>query len=135
MMYRIRSRTFLISFFLCCIALLVAACGSSGTGSTPTGGTTPGWTTPSAGHTATTVSGSPAPVPGTVSMPPTQTSCPPGGTARAALLAPLGLGSHQNIVYIVNQGPSNAPTLGTLKRYDVTTGNKTEILNLSNTYI
>jgi hypothetical protein len=47
----------------------------------------------------------------------------------------LALGSHQNIVYIVNQGPYNAPTLGTLKRYDVTTGNKTDILNLSNTSI
>src|SRR5258706_15106032 len=134
-MYRIRSRTFLISLFLCCIALLVAACGSSGTGSTATGATTPGSPPPSTGHTPTTVSGSPALVPGTVSMPPTLTSCPPAGTARAAALASLGLGSRQNIVYIVNQGPSNAPTLGTLKRYDVTTGNKTEILNLSRTYI
>lgn len=134
-MHHIRSRTFLISLFLCCIALLAAACGSSGTGSTATGATTPGSTPPSTGHTPTTVSGSPALVPGTVSMPPTLTSCPPAGTARAAALASLGLGSHQNIVYIVNQGPSNAPTLGTLKRYDVTTGNKTEILNLSNTSI
>lgn len=134
-MYRNRSRSFLILLFLCSVALVVAACGSPGTGSARTGGTTAGSTSPSAGHTPTTVSGSTAPVPGTVSMPSTQTSCPPVGTARAAVLAALGLGSHQNIVYIVNQGPSNAPTLGTLKRYDVTTGNKTEILNLSNTYI
>src|SRR5258706_2207818 len=136
-MYRIRSRPFLISFFLCCITLLVVACGSSGTGSHPTVGTTPvasptnskGSTTPTNG------SGSPASFSTTVPMPSTQTSCPAAGTARAAVIAPLALGSHQNIIYIVNQGPSDAPTLGTLKRYDVTTGNKTEILNLSKTYI
>ena len=47
----------------------------------------------------------------------------------------LTLGSHNNIAYIVNQGSQSSPTLGTLKRYDTVTGNKTEILNLSQTYI
>ena len=46
-------------------------------------------------------------------------------------MAALALGSHPNIVYIVN-GPTH---LGTLKRYDVTTGAKTEIVNLANTNI
>src|SRR2546423_14636689 len=135
-MYRIRSRPFLISFFLCCIASLVVACGSSGTGSHPTVGTTPVASPTSTSSTPpTNGGGSPASISTTVPMPAMQMSCPAAGTARAAVIAPLALGSHQNIVYIVNQGPSDAPTLGTLKRYDVTTGNKTEILNLSKTYI
>ena len=37
----------------------------------------------------------------------------------------MTLGSHQTIVYIVNEGTSSQPT-GTLKRYDVVTGGKTE---------
>lgn len=135
-MYRIRSHPFLISFFLCCIALLVVACGSSGRNYYPPVGTTPVASSTSKGSTSpTNGSGSPAQVSTTPPMPAMQTSCPAAGTARAALMTPLALGSHQNIVYIVNQGPSNAPTLGTLKRYDVTTGNKTEILNLSKTSI
>jgi eukaryotic-like serine/threonine-protein kinase len=64
-------------------------------------------------------------------MPPTQTGCPAAGTARAAVTTTLALGSHSNIVYIVN-GPTH---LGTLKRFDVTTGAKTEIVNLANTNI
>ncbi|HJT58615.1 MAG TPA: hypothetical protein VJ761_19055 [Ktedonobacteraceae bacterium] len=137
-MYRPGSRPFLIAFFLCCIALLVVACGSSGTGSTPNGGTTPvaSPTTTGPGQPSTTNgNGSPGTVSTTVPMPATQTDCPAPGSGRAAVLASLALGSHQNIVYIVNQGPANAPTLGTLKRYDVATGNKTEILNLPNTSI
>ncbi|HJT57554.1 MAG TPA: hypothetical protein VJ761_13720 [Ktedonobacteraceae bacterium] len=137
-MYRPGSRPFLIAFLFCCIALLVVACGSSGTGSTPNGGTTPVARPTSTGPgqpSTTNGNGSPGTVSTTVPMPTTQTNCPASGSGRAAIMAPLALGSHQNIVYIVNQGPANAPTLGTLKRYDVTTGNKTEILNLSNTSI
>lgn len=135
-MYHTRSRPVLVSFFLCCIALLVVACGSPGTGSHPTVGTTPG-ASPTSTSSAPPANGegSPASASTTIPVPATQTSCPVAGTARAAVIAPLALGSHQNIVYIVNQGPSDAPTLGTLKRYDITTGNKTEILNLSKTYI
>jgi len=40
----------------------------------------------------------------------------------------MTLGSHPTIVYIVNEGTSSQPTFGTLKRYDVVTGNKVEIL-------
>jgi Tol biopolymer transport system component len=47
-------------------------------------------------------------------------------------MPPLTLGNHQNIVYIVNEYQGHNPTFGTLKRYDVTTGQKTEILKLPN---
>ena len=71
----------------------------------------------------------------TVAMPATQTSCPPANTARVLVIAPLALGKHQNLVYIVNEVHSNNPTFGTLKRYDVITGTKTEIVKLPNTSI
>src|ERR687883_238293 len=64
----------------------------------------------------------------TVPMPVTSTSCPPDGTARAAVLRPLRLGGDQNIVYVYNEVP---PTTSTafphLRRYDVVTGHKTEL--------
>ena len=71
-----------------------AACGGS---STPGSGTpTPGQTvTPTTGTTPTT-----GVTPTTVPMPPTQTSCPPAGTARGAVIAPLVRGSHANVVYV-----------------------------------
>jgi hypothetical protein len=43
----------------------------------------------------------------------------------------LALGNHQNIVYIVNEFQAQTPTFGTLKRLDVTTGAKTEIMKLA----
>src|SRR6266700_6575474 len=49
------------------------------------------------------------------------TSCPAPGTARAASLPSLTLGTHPTIVYIVNEGLPT-PTFCTLKRYDVVTG-------------
>jgi len=68
-------------------------------------------------------------------MPPAQTSCPTSGTARAFVSAPLVLGNDPNIVYIVNEGTFNAPTFGTLKRYDTSTGAKTEIKKMASTRI
>jgi len=47
----------------------------------------------------------------------------------------MTLGSHPTIVYIVNEGTSSQPTFGTLKRYDVTTGNKVDILKMPGTSI
>jgi hypothetical protein len=67
-----------------------------------------------------------------VPLPATQTSCPAAGTARAAVMTPLTLGNHPNIVYTVNEFQGHTPTFGTLKRYDVTNGNKTEIVKLPN---
>ena len=68
-------------------------------------------------------------------MSPTQTSCPATGTGRAAVTASLAPGSHRNVVYIVNEFSGQDPTFGTLKRLDVTSGVKTEILKLPNTII
>ena len=63
-------------------------------------------------------------------MPATQTACPTAGTARAAVFAPLVLGSHQNIVYIFNQfGTSGSAEI---KRYDSSTGKKVIIANFPN---
>ncbi|RAQ93908.1 TolB-like translocation protein [Thermogemmatispora tikiterensis] len=67
-------------------------------------------------------------------MPVTQTSCPgisptnPFGT-RPAVMRPLALGSHQNLVYIYNEGQSQTSTAhGHLVRYDVTTGQRVTII-------
>ena len=58
------------------------------------------------------------------------TRCPSPGTARAASMPSMTLGTHPTIVYIVNES-----TAGTLKRYDVVTGGKVEIVKLANTSI
>src|SRR6266581_8689681 len=58
------------------------------------------------------------------------TSCPTPGTARAASMPSMTLGTHPTIVYIVNES-----TAGTLKRYDVVTGAKVEIVKLASTNI
>lgn len=65
----------------------------------------------------------------TVQMPQLNTSCPADGTARPAVMIPLQLGKHQNIVYVYNEIPLNTSTaFGHLKRYDVTTHQKTVIV-------
>ena len=111
-----------LSLIGCCLLFLLAACGS---GSSTRGGQT--LTSGDAGTPA--AHGSPTPTP---RLPPTQTSCPVAGTARAAVMTPITLGSHQNIVYTVNEYQGHNPTFGTLKRYDVTSRNKTEIIKLPN---
>jgi hypothetical protein len=58
------------------------------------------------------------------------TNCPAPGTANAAVMPSITLGTHPNIVYIVNES-----TQGTLKRYDIVTGNKVEIIKLASTVI
>jgi pimeloyl-ACP methyl ester carboxylesterase len=73
-------------------------------------------------------------------MPPTQISCPAVGAARAAVAVPLDMGNHQNLVYTYNigtfhSGTDNGAVSGILKRYDITTGTKTEIINLPHTSI
>lgn len=61
--------------------------------------------------------------------PQTQTDCPAPGTSRAAVMAPTAAGADQNIVYTFNLG-QNAPVAGILRRYDVTTGAKTDIVSI-----
>ena len=102
----------------CCLLLLLNACDSSSSviSPTPTKSATKPITTPTLSPTAKGDS-----------------DCPPPGTARPATLPPLIVGNHQNIVYRVNEfrpgpGSVNQPTFGTLKRYDIATGQKTEII-------
>lgn len=65
----------------------------------------------------------------TVPMPATQTGCPVAGKARPAVMNPLALGKDQNVVYIFNEVPPHTSTaFGHLKRYDVTTKQKTVIV-------
>lgn len=63
------------------------------------------------------------------------TSCPAPGTANAASMPSMTLGTDPTIVYIVNEGTPSQPTAGTLKRYDVVTGNKVEILKMADALI
>lgn len=67
----------------------------------------------------------------TVPMPPTETSCPTPGTARAAVMRPLALGDDQNIVYMAtsNTGDSSSATL---YRYDMKTKKTFQIVRMAN---
>src|SRR5437773_99514 len=62
--------------------------------------------------------------PSQAAHPAISTGCPAPGTANAAVMPPIRLGTHANIVYIVNEGTQAKPTFGTLKRYDIVTGSK-----------
>jgi hypothetical protein len=55
--------------------------------------------------------------------------------ARAAVMSPLAQGRHANIVYVVNQFHAQASSAGTLKRFDVSSGAKTQIVTFLNTTI
>lgn len=112
----------------CLLIFLLAACGETGVNP------------PSTGSPTSTVNPSKTPLPGstltptviTAPVPPTQTSCPSAGTVRAAVTAPLALGKDANIVYLVTEyNASSSASTSTLKRFDVTTGAKTEILKVS----
>ena len=74
-----------------------------------------------------------ATTPVTQNVPPTLTTCPSSGTARAAVLAPLVLGSQQNLIYIVNEFN---PLQGTVKRRNVNSNLKgVEIVKMLNVTI
>ena len=126
----------LLILMACALLWLGAACGSGAQSSpTPTlnGSATagnPSGSPPSGKPQTPTSGGSP-----TVSMPATQTSCPPIYEGRAAVMRPLALGSHPTIAYIFNEGTADKPDFAELKRYDVTTGGKTVIVHLPQTTI
>jgi hypothetical protein len=123
-------------FLLLCssfLVLLLAACGSTGSNDSTT--PTPTGNTPTVNASVTTGTTQPGNGVITAPVPPTLTSCPATGTARAAIMATLALGNHQNIVYIVNEFQAQTPTFGTLKRLDIKTGTKTEIVKIARTSI
>src|SRR3974377_2081315 len=96
---------FVFSSLLVFLALLLVACGGASTSG--------GAVTPTPGKTATL-----------------QTSCPPTGTTRAALITPLALGRQNTVVYSEIRGHPLNPTSITLKRYNVSTRTATEIVTL-----
>ncbi|GAC1568819.1 MAG: hypothetical protein NVS3B14_19700 [Ktedonobacteraceae bacterium] len=109
---------------LCFLLILLAACSSLPDGSG--GNSIP---TPGVGGSSNSSPSSGNNNPGqTGPMPRTQTDCPATNAARAAVMRPLALGSHQNLVYIYNEVPQNTSTAyGHLRRYDATNGQKTDI--------
>ncbi len=142
--YNINNHPYLLVIVACALLLLAVACGQgspttpvhvangSPTTTTTTPTTSSGNTSPPSGKPGTPASGEVS----TVSMPPTQTNCPQPSTGRPAVMRPLALGSHANIAYIFNEGTQfPVPTFGELKRYDVTSGNKTVIVHQPNTTI
>lgn len=108
-----------------CLLVLLAACGPFG----PTDSGTP-TTALTDGAPARSTAGGVTSTPTTAPMPTTQTACPPAGTARAAVLAPLALGPHQNDVYLFNQEASPTSWSGAIKRYDASTGKKVSIVSI-----
>ncbi|GHO99911.1 hypothetical protein KSF_099590 [Reticulibacter mediterranei] len=85
-------------------------------------------------HVATTVKTQPTRSAATLQMPPTQTSCPSTGTARAAVMAPYLSQGHNALVYAVSfqdiQGTGKRS--GTLMRYDSVTGKASPIITVPN---
>lgn len=77
---------------------------------------------PGASRPSTPTPTRPAPTP-TVEL---QTTCPDQDKARAAVMPPVRVGNHQNIVYLSQQDNASM-----LRRYDVTTGSTTTILQTS----
>jgi eukaryotic-like serine/threonine-protein kinase len=131
-----RFRNLLFSLLACCLIVLVAACGSPTTtqnpGASPTASSNQ---TPTTATTPTKGGATSTPVTTTIPMPTTSTSCPAPGTARAAVIAPLALGTHQNIVYLVKQYQGTTFVGSTLRRYDVSTSNKTDIVTINGAVI
>ncbi len=123
-MYGKRFTLTLFSCLACCLVALLAACGQQPVAATVNQGTGANTATQPTHGTTTTTTGV-----HTVAMPTTQTSCPVDGSARAAVIKPLALGKHQNLVYIYNEIPVNTSTaFGHLKRYDLATHQKTTIV-------
>ena len=129
MMKRSHLSSIFSGLLLCFLLMLGSACSSqpasgSGGNATPTA---PSGTAGSSNNGGTPAGSTPSQ---TVQMPPTQTACPATGTARAAVMRPLVLGHDQDLVYIYNEVPQNTSTaVGHLRRYDATTGQKTDIVS------
>lgn len=87
---------------------------------------------PVAATTAPKQSNTDKTVPVTQKVPSTLTTCPSAGTARPAVLAPLVLGSQQNLIYTVNEFN---PLQGTVKRRQVGADHGVEIVKMKNVTI
>ncbi len=133
-----RKKGLILSFFTlfaCCLMGLLSACGqqsvaatNQNSAATSNQSVTQNQPATQTGQNGSTQSNTQSVVQ-TVPMPPTQTSCPADGTARAAVMKPLTLGKNQNLVYIYNEIPLNTSTAyGHLKRYDLNTQQKTDIV-------
>ncbi len=108
----------LILIILVLIASLSGVLYAQGHMPSPLATATPQTSLPTTGITPVNKGGTTPVVGNTLPVPPTQTTCPPSGQARAAITAPLVLGSHPNVVYIVNEGTAANPTYGTIKRHE-----------------
>ena len=127
LMHTHRFSHYIFALLACFLVFLLAACGE--TGNPPPGGptsTTGPSTTPTTGSTTIpTLTVTTAPVP------PAQTSCPATNVVRVAVTAPLALGKDANVVYLVTEFSANGSSAtSTLKRVDVVTAAKTEILKV-----
>ena len=122
-------------FMAGCLILLslLAACSSNATPITRHTSPTPG--IPSPVHRGFTPTGTTPATLATLAVPPTQTTCPPAGTARPMITAPLVSGAHQNIIYVLNQGTYDAPSGGNLMHYDAQTGRKTVLMSVAHAHI
>ncbi len=110
-MYAIRFSRILISFLAVCLVFLLAASASQSDARASSSNTS---------HAL---------------KPALSTTCPANGTARPAVMMPLALGSHRNIVYVYNEIPPHTTiSYGHIKRYDVTTGQKTILDHKGGTY-
>lgn len=123
MFKRFQRVSLLPALLLCFLLLLMTACSS-----TPTNSGVQAASTPAGSQSTPATNGTQNNNGGSSQMPQTNASCPAANTARAAVMRPLALGSHQNLVYIYNDVPANTTTSsGVLRRYNTATGQKANI--------
>ena len=128
-------RTFLsisraLSFWSISLVLfvLLASCAQQPTPSEPSSSTSP---TPS--HPTTTATSGSSTT--TQPVPATQTTCPAANTGRAAVTATLALGTHQDYIYAYNDTSDSGTTTSYIRKYDLASGTKTDIIHFDNSRI
>src|SRR6266849_5449588 len=111
MIRRFHHHAYLALLPLACLVLLLSACVPAA----------------SQGNVSSVVVPSP-----TARSQPTTTACPTAGTARPAIVTPITLGQHANILYVYEQGTYPKISKSMIRRYDIVTGSKTDILSIDN---
>jgi hypothetical protein len=119
-------RPHFILFPLACLVLLLSACGSAYSPSTSNASSSTVVPSSTARSQSTA---RPDTIPTQAS---TTTACPTAGTVRPAIMTPMTQGQHANILYVYEQGTYPKISKSTIKRYDITTGQKTDILSINN---